>query len=147
MVTRVSTVPLGDYPEGGVLPDPDMMATLAVPIGRAISGTAFVSFPPEQALALIDVWAEGPAHGDQALGCYRRGTRALADAALEVFGLESADGDTLVEDALVATLLATHAPADTSVLTAEIQVELDACVCTGVFVLMADAKALGALAA
>ncbi len=93
-VTRITSVMLGDYPEGAVLPDPDMMATLVVPV-TGLSATAFVSFPPDQALALIPAWSSGPLRGEQALGCYRRGTRALAEAALGVFGLEADACDAL----------------------------------------------------
>ena len=141
-VTRIAIVTLGDYPEGAVLPDSDMMATLAVPAGP---GTAFVSFPPEQALSLIKVWSDVASSGAEALGCYRHGTRALAEAALGALGFEAGDLDALEEDALVATLLATHAPLDTSVLTAEIRIALDEGECIGVFVLLADAKALASL--
>jgi hypothetical protein len=145
LVSRVVITPLADYPERGVLPDPDMMATLVVPV-RSLPATAFVSFPPEQALELIPVWCEGSLRGDQALGCYRRGTRALAEAGLAVFGLEASDADALEEDALVATLLATHAPPDTAILSAELQIELGERNCTGVFALLADPKVTGSLA-
>ena len=144
-VTRVATVSLGDYPEGAVLPDPDMMATLALSAGPGNTGTAFVSFPPEQAISLIEVWSDSAPSGAEALGCYRRGARALAEAALGGLGFEAGASDSLEEDALVATLLATHAPADTSVFTAEIRIVLDEGECTGVFVLLADAKVLGSL--
>ena len=145
-ITRTAITPLGDYPEGGVLPDTDMMATLVVPVA-GLAATAFVSFLPEQALELIPVWCGDSLRGDQALGCYRRSTRALAEAGLAVFGLSGSDVDALEEDALVATLHATHAPPDTSILTAEIEIELGDSTCTGVFALLADPKVVGFLAA
>lgn len=144
-VSRVASGPLAAYPEGAVHPDPDMMASLVAPLAGAVSGTTIVSFPPEQALALIDAWSEVAVSGADALARYRRGTRALAEAAAGALGLRVGESDALEEDALVSTLLATHAPADTAVLSAAIDVDLGGMPCQGVFLLLVDAKALTAL--
>ena len=144
-VPAVSAIALADYPEGAYLPDPDMMATLSLPAGDDVSGSAFVSFPPPAALALIEAWSGGAATGLDAIACYRRGARVLACAALESLGLHAAVEDRFEEDALVATLLATHAPGDTRVFSATLEVELSGRTLEGVFVLLVDVKAAAAL--
>ena len=144
-VPDVSAIALADYPEGAFLPDLDMMATLSVPAGDGISGSAFVSFPPPAALDLIEAWSAGATSGSDAIGCYRRGARTLASAGLAALGLAPGETDTFEEDALVATLLATHAPGDTQVFSATLDVEFGDRNLQGVFVLLVDTKAAAAL--
>ena len=140
---------LGDYPEGAFLPDPDMMASVVLPATAGISGTAVVSFAPEAALALIRAWSNedgASPRGDDAIARYREGALVLAAAALSELALEPGNAElaTLAEDALIVTLLATHAPPDTSVLSVELAIRTaDGDAFSGVFVLLADAKALG----
>lgn len=140
-----SAIALADYPEGAFLPDPDMMATLSLPAGDGISGSAFVSFPPPAALNLIEAWSEGDTRGSDPIGCYRRGARTLASAGLEALGLAAGEVDTFEEDALLATLLATHAPGDTQVFSAKLDVDIGDHNLQGVFVLLVDTKAAAAL--
>lgn len=146
-VSRVATVQLAHYPEGAVLPDPDRMASLVVPIAGGVVGTGIVSFPPDEALALIEAWSDRPLAGKDALACYRRGTRALAEAGLRALGFAAGPADALEEDALVGTLVGTHAAADTAVLSAALDVDLDGAAFRGVFVLLAEAKAVQPLQA
>ena len=151
-VPRVRSGSLAGLPDSAILPGPDMMATVLVPVKAGAIGIAAVSFAPEDALQLIRLWAEGSAaeracadgHPD-ALEVYRAGARALARAGLDALGFEPADASVLEEDALIATLLRTHAPPDTKILSAELAIELEDAAPRGVFLVLADAKALGPL--
>lgn len=146
---RIAQTPLGRYPDGAILPGPDMLASVVVPAGAA--ATAIVSFEPEDALELLG--AVGTGAGSDPLARYceaiaRIGEAVLASwlpASVEVAGA-SANQDArigrLVEEGLVATLLATHAPPDAVVVSLELVVASEERAFGGAFTLLVDGKAL-----
>ena len=149
-VARVAVCRLGDFPDGAVFPDDDLRASVVWSVGGTHSATALISLEPEEALAWIR-WLAGEeeAQGPEALQRFRLGAETLARHAMSSLGggaLEVKEG-ALHEAPLVQTLLGTHAPPDTAVLSTELAVASESGSLSLCFYLLMDAKVLGALAA
>jgi hypothetical protein len=141
---RASLCRLGAFPTLGFLPDPDCRATLVLPVRGPFTATALVSFSPEDALAWVRWQARGePPRGADVLEAYRRAAAALAGAVLQsLFGAAVVlEAGRLDEDALLATLLRTHAPRETLLLSAELALECGAERLAAAFYLLLDGKA------
>lgn len=144
---RIEQTPLGRYPEGAILPGPDMLASVVLPGGAA--ATAVVSFEPEDALELLG--ALGARAETDPLARYSEAVARVGAAVLAAWlpGRPAGGADVasrrLVEEGLVATLLATHAPPDTAVVSLELVVASEERAFGGAFTLLVDGKALAAL--
>jgi len=145
---RAAICRLADFPDGAVFPDPELRASVRVPIGGAHSATAIVSLDPEGGFEWIR-WLAGEqsVQGEGALRRFCSSAGTLARHALEGLGggaLEVGDPG-LHEAPLVQTLLGTHAPPDTAVLSVEVAMASErGCLPLCFYVLM-DAKILGGL--
>ena len=155
-VPAARVCPLAEFPQGSVLVDLDMRATVLLPVRGGLSALAALSFAPEGAMTLIRRWAGPPGPGPDgrdagrhSLECFLDGGQHLLAAALIAFGLDPAPASEarLEEDALLVSLARTHAPADTAVWSAEVVITCNGSPVPAVFALMADPKALGALVA
>lgn len=124
-VGRVGLCLLADFPQGAVAFDADLVAGALARIDGPLCATALLAMAPEDALG----WVRGDWGRDRAGGeierflalageVLRDCTAALAQAEGAVAALDA----TLAEDPVVAILLATHAPSDTLVLSAELLV-------------------------
>jgi len=146
---RVAICSLGDFPDGAVFPDPELRASVLAPIGGAHSATAVVSLDPEGALEWIRWLAGGQAvQGEEALRRFCSGAGTLAHHALQGLGggAVEVEAPSLHEAPLVQTLLGTHAPPDTAVLSAELALASEGGSLPLCFYVLMDAKILGALA-
>jgi hypothetical protein len=144
---RIAQTPLGRYPDGAILPGHDMLASVVLPAGAA--ATAVVSFEPEDALELLG--ALGAHSESDPLARYCGAVARVGAAILAAWlpgspegGVDVAGGR-LVEEGLVATLLATHAPPDAAVVSLELVVASEERAFGGAFTLLVDGKALAAL--
>jgi hypothetical protein len=144
---RIAQTPLGRYPDGAILPGHDMLASVVLPAGAA--ATAVVSFEPEDALELLGALGAHSESDPLARYC---GAVARVGAAIRAAWLPGSPeggvdvaGRRLVEEGLVATLLATHAPPDAAVVSLELVVASEERAFGGAFTLLVDGKALAAL--
>ena len=145
-VTATAQTRLADYPAGARCPTDDALASVVLAVRGERAATAILSFAPKEALALIRCLGAGdvPGRPSEALSLYRRGAGWMAAgmlAALAGRALPLSEPE-LTEDAMVATLTATHAPPDTSVLSAHVAIEG---VGIGTFTLLMDPKGLDRL--
>jgi hypothetical protein len=120
-VPRAALCRLSEFPEQAVFCDEEMMASVLVSHHGWLLGTSVISLEPRHALELIrSVEVEG-----DPLDVFRMTGAKLLQGILGRLGAGGAPtlefGDpTLEEDSLVATVLGTHAPRDTMVVSLEI---------------------------
>jgi hypothetical protein len=118
-VSRAALCRLGEFPAKAVFCDEEMMASVLVSHRGWILGTSVISLEPKHALELIR-----SVEGDP-LDVFRSMGARLLRGVLERLGagegqcLECGDPG-LEEDSLVATILGTHAPRETTVVSLQI---------------------------
>jgi hypothetical protein len=119
-VSRVALCQLGEFPEQAIFCDEEMMASVLLSHRGKLPGTSAISLEPRHALELagsrgsegkpLDVFRETGARVLRGILGWFGGAR---EARVEL-------GDPSVEErSLVATILGTHAPPDTMVISAE----------------------------
>jgi len=149
VVHRVAACRLADFPQGAVPIADDMLASLVIPLGGRHAATAVLSLEPETALELLQ-WREedrGPGEGP-VLDRFIAAGSLLARHMLTGWPGESADPGAarMEEDSLTGTLLRTHAPGETVLVSAAWQLAGPVRSCGGSLVLLLDAKALSSWA-
>jgi hypothetical protein len=120
-VPRAALCCLSDFPEQAVFCGEEMMASVLVGHRGDLLGTSVFSLEPRHALALIrSLEAEA-----EPLGAFRRVGAGIIEGMLGALGAAGAPpaelGDPVLEErSLVATILGTHAPRTTAVISLEI---------------------------
>lgn len=123
-VPRAALCCLSDFPEKAVFCDEEMMASVLVSHRGKLLGTSVISLEPRHALTLIrSLGVEG-----DPLDIYRRAGAGVLRGILGWFGglgqITAELGDPILEErSLVATVLGTHAPPNTMVVSLEIGFE------------------------
>ena len=120
-VPRAALCCLSDFPEKAIFCDEEMMASVLVRHRGSILGTSVISLEPQHALTLIRSLG---VKGDP-LDIYRRAGAGLLRGLLGWFGgtgeAPAELGDPILEErSLVATVLGTHPPPNTMVVSLEI---------------------------
>jgi len=120
-VPRAALCCLNDFPEQAIFCGEEMMASVVVGLRGKLLGTSLFTLEPRHALTLIrSLGVEGrPLESFRSVGAgIIRGMLASLDAA---GGLPDELGDPILEESsLVATVLGTHAPPGTMVVSVEI---------------------------
>ena len=120
-VPRAALCCLTDFPEQAVFCDEEMMASVLISHRGKLLGTLVISLEPRHALTLIrSLGVEG-----DPLDIFRRAGAGVLRGILGWFGAASESpaewGDPILEErSLVATVLGTHAPPNTMVVSLEI---------------------------
>jgi hypothetical protein len=123
-VPRVALCSLGNFPEHAIFCDEEIMASVLVGHRGRLRGTSVISFEPRHAFQLIGSLG---VKGDP-LDIFRIAGASVVEGLLGRFGAAGGSpvefGDPALEErSLVATVLGTHAPRDTMVLSLEIGFE------------------------
>ena len=137
---------LVEFPEQALIPGEDMTACVTTQLfGTGPGATAILSFEPEAALELLA--ASGPSEGADPLVRFCELGAAMIHALSQVMLGEAATPSppALIEDTVAGTLLRTHAPADTALLSARIVVADEETAWGGVLYLLLDPKSLAKL--
>ncbi|MCZ6783318.1 MAG: hypothetical protein O7G30_08415 [Proteobacteria bacterium] len=126
-VSGVGICLLADFPVGPAPCDGDLCAGVMMRLDGTLSGTALLSMDPEHALAWISARPNGP--GAEPLAAYLELGRTLLATCLgalaDGFGCTTEPGTArLEEETVVGIVLATHAPSDTVVLSARLEVPI-----------------------
>lgn len=142
---RVRSCRLAEFPDAGLVPGDDMTASLVLSVVAPTAATVVLSFEPEAALQLIRS-ASDPGSGEP-LGRFTALGQAITERILaELLGeLPTLGLVRLEEDAVVPTVLGTHAPPDTALLCAELVLADEESAVGGVFYLLIDGKHLESL--
>ncbi len=145
-VGRLGLCVLADFPSGAVFCDDDLSAGVLQRFDGQFSATALLALDPADALS----WVRCHGSPSDPLATYRaiaeQLLRHLVGRLAVVFDIETQPGPlSLEEHSVVDTLLATHAPSDTVVLSLCLEVGTSALSFTAAFYLMVDPKRLAAL--
>lgn len=142
-VSRAALCGLTDFPAQAVFCDEETMASVVVSHHGELVGTSLISLEPRHAFELIRLLGEE----GSPLDIFRTMGGALLRGTLGSLG--GADGSpvefgdpTLEETSLVATVLGTHAPPDTMVVSAEVGFASAERAFSAYLYLLLDAKAL-----
>ena len=144
-VPRAALCSLGEFPERAVFCGDEMMASVLVSYGGRLLGTSVLSLEPRHALELIrSLEAQGNPLDD-----FRRAGASLLRGMLGCFasagGSPVAFGDPILEErSLVATVLGTHAPPSTMVVSLEVSFASASRTIPAYAYLLLDAKTLRA---
>jgi hypothetical protein len=142
-VPRVALCCLKDFPEQAVFCGQEMMASVLVSHRGKLLGTSVISLEPRHALELIrSLGVEG-----DPLETYRKAGAGILQGMLGWFraadGLPAELGDPILEErSLVATILGTHAPPDTMVVSLEMRFASNGQSFPAYLYLLLDAKVL-----
>ncbi len=120
-VPRAALCRLGEFPEQAIFCDEEMMASVLVSHYGSLQGTSVISLEPRDALELI----RSTGFKTDPLGSFRRAGASVVQGMLQRLG--SAGGFSiefgapgLEEGSLIETVLGTHAPRDTVVVSLEL---------------------------
>lgn len=142
--------PLADFPQKAVSTDADVVAAVVRGLVGPCCGTVTIAFEPKSALRLIrtgTLHAWKPGDGRAQIDAYVAAGAAIGEslAAVALPGV-ACGAPRLIEDSLPAVLVATHAPRDTMVVSAELRFVNGEEVLLGYVCLLVDGKLLPALA-
>ncbi len=137
---------LADFPEQALVPGDDMTACVTTHLrGEGPGATAILSFEPEAAFELLAV-AGASAESDPLVRFCELGVAIIHTLVHDALGGHSQPSPpVLVEDTVAGTLLRTHAPADTALLSVRVVIADEQAARGGVLYLLLDPKSLAAL--
>jgi hypothetical protein len=145
-VPRVSLCPLSEFPQQAVFCGEEMMASVLVSYRGRFLGSSVISLEPPHALGLIQSLEALEAEGEP-LEIFRTTGASVLQGILG--GLDAGGGRDLEfgnpifeEGSLVATLLGTHAPRDTMVVSLELDFSTPRQAFPAYLYLLLDVKAL-----
>jgi len=125
VVVKVSGCPLGRFPDGALGCDGELVAAAVARVEAPTAGSAVLALDPEHALTWVAEAGDGADPIARFLALSGALLRAATSGLETPLGVRLASGPAaLGEDSVVGILLATHAPSDTWVLSA--RVDLDA---------------------
>ena len=140
---RIGVCALAEFSEGAVCNDGGLIAGAVLRFGGMLSGTALLSLEPEDALA----WTQSAGPGRELLSTFvalgSEALSAIVRSATERWQIETHVGEgRLVEDSVVAIMLDTHAPSDTAIVSAGLELRAGDVHVPAYFYLMLEPKPL-----
>ncbi len=113
---------LADFPNGALVDSGDLAAGVVRRFGGTVGGTALLALDPEDALAWVQASPGSEAPLERFLGLASAMVEGAISGWANAIGTEVDFGEPgLREDSVVGMLLATHAPSDTLILSARIE--------------------------